>query len=312
MGVTNMTTLRVAFDESRTLGFGPLQGSGMLAEYHRWLLAAGRSVGTGRIYVSHLEHLQADYPLRTVTTEQIESFLAARRHLAADTRKSYRSAFRSFFAWAHKKGHRPDDPAYELEPITVIIKPVKVASDAAVQFGLITADEWVTAMILLGRYGCLRLTELTTLHPRQREGDLLRITGKGEKQRMVPANDDLLAALLTLERIQGRDCHYFPGRFQPHLHPQSVNKIITRHLGINPHALRHAGATAAFEATHDLEAVRQMLGHASIATTQRYLHIGIDSIRAAAAGTTMRPPLTAFPTTTLPFPTAGGSTRIAA
>jgi site-specific recombinase XerD len=273
----------------------------MLADYARSLLAANKSVGTTRIYVSHLEQLQEEYPLHTVTTEQIEAFLAARRHLAADTRKSYRSAFRSFFAWAYRRKIRTDDPAYELEPITVIIKPVRVAADSVIQMGLLTADEHLTAMILLARYGCLRLTELTTLHPRQRENDLLRINGKGDKQRLVPANDDLLAALLTLERIQGRDTHYFPGRIQPHLHPQSVNKIITRHLGTNPHSLRHAGATAAYLATGNLEAVRLLLGHASIATTQRYLHIGLDSVRAAAAGTTIRPPITRFPTTTLPL-----------
>jgi integrase len=149
---------------------------------------------------------------------------------------------------------------------------------------LITADEPLTAMIMLARFACLRLTELTTLRTDHREGDLLRITGKGEKQRLVPINDDLMHALLTLERMQGEG-FYFPGRWGGSMHPQSVNKIITRHLGTNPHSLRHAGATAAYIANPDLEALRLFLGHSSVATTQRYLHVGMDAVRRVAAST---------------------------
>lgn len=107
---------------------------------------------------------------------------------------------------------------------------------------------------------------------------------------MVPANDDLLDALFKLERTHG-DGYYFPGRYGGHMHPQSVNKIITRKTGWNPHSLRHAGATAAYLATGDLRAVQMLLGHSSIATTQRYLNIGIDSVRRVAAATVFTEPV---------------------
>lgn len=61
--------------------------------------------------------------------------------------------------------------------------------------------------------------------------------------------------------------------------------MITRHLGVNPHSLRHAGATAAYRATRDLRAVQMLLGHSSLATTQRYLHPSLDDVRRAAAAT---------------------------
>lgn len=91
-----------------------------------------------------------------------------------------------------------------------------------------------------------------------------------------------------LEWRTGPGRYYFPGRFGGALHPMSVNKIITRHTGWNPHSLRHAGATAAYNSTRDMRAVQLMLGHASLATTQRYLHVDEDGMHAAALGTSLQ------------------------
>jgi site-specific recombinase XerD len=258
----------------------------LLGKFESYLFAAGRGVRTVRLYVGRMRQLQLHHPdLTTVTTEQLLDYLAARRSThAAETRKTIRTAFRSFYGWAFQNGYVPFDPAYGLPAISIPVTVPRMASDSVVQLGLITADPQLTAMVLLARFGCLRLTELTTLRMESREGDLLRITGKGEKERLVPISDSLMYALIPLEREHGSG-FYFPGRFGGSLHPQSVNKMITRHLGVNPHSLRHAGATAAYEATHDLRAVQMLLGHSSIATTQRYLHVGMEAVRRAAAGT---------------------------
>jgi site-specific recombinase XerD len=276
----------------------------MLPQFRHHLLAANHGEGTARLYVGRIEQLQLHHPdLLAVRKADLEQYLSIRRAThKANTRKSMRSAFRSFYGWATAESLIPVDPSYGLPPIHVPWTVPTVAADSVVQMGLLTADEWLTAMILLGRYGCLRLTELTTLHTRQRQYDLLRIVGKGEKERLVPANDELLHALIVLEDLQGPG-YYFRGRFSGCMHPQSVNKIITRHLGVNPHSLRHAGATAAYESTGDLRAVQMLLGHASLQTTQRYLHIGMDAVRRAAAGTAFTAPITRFPTTTLAPPT---------
>jgi site-specific recombinase XerD len=264
----------------------------VLGKYQAYLLAGNHGTGTVRLYVHLIERLRLQYPdLLAVSHDDLLGYLAVRRAThAAETRKSMRTAFRSFYGWAHRAGFTTTDPSYDLPAIRIPATLPRVAPDTTVQLGLITADVHLTAMIMLARFGCLRLTELTTLHTRHRESDLLRITGKGEKQRLVPANDDLLAALLTLEREQGPG-YYFPGRFGGAMHPQSVNKIITRHLGVNPHSLRHAGATAAYKANGDLEALRLFLGHSSIATTQRYLHVGMDSVRRIGAGTAFVTPV---------------------
>lgn len=98
-----------------------------------------------------------------------------------------------------------------------------------------------------------------------------------------------LTRLQALEESQpfGR---YFPGATNGHLHPQSVHKIIKRLTGWNPHSLRHAGATAAYRGTRNLRAVQEMLGHASLATTERYLHITSTERRDAALATVIQTP----------------------
>ncbi|WP_372487678.1 tyrosine-type recombinase/integrase [Agromyces atrinae] len=75
------------------------------------------------------------------------------------------------------------------------------------------------------------------------------------------------------------------------MHPTAVGRIITRVAGWNPHSLRHSGAKAADRATGDLRAVQALLGHASFATTQRYLLVCMNAFHAAAAGTNFVTPI---------------------
>lgn len=263
----------------------------LVHDYRRHLLAAGRGVGTVKQRIFHLGSLRVSCPdLLAVTTEDLERWLAGRRRThQAETRKSMRNSARSFYDWTTRTGRTDTNPALHLMPIYVPQKPGRIAADATVQNALRTATLPERAMILLGRYAGLRLNEITTLHTRQREGDVLRILGKGERTRMVPINDELLLILRRLEAHVGDD-YYFPGQSEGHLHPMTVNKIITRVTGTNPHSLRHAAATAAFRGTRDIRAVQVMLGHASIQTTQRYLHVDADEVRAAASATAFGDP----------------------
>ncbi|ROS62220.1 site-specific recombinase XerD [Frigoribacterium sp. PhB160] len=260
----------------------------MMKEYRNSLLAAGRSLGTVKQRLGHIEHLHALHPdLMSVTLPDLERFLAERRTShSAETRKSMRSSFRTFYGWAHRTGRIAEDPSLGLAPIRVPRKVPRLAADGEVQLALVGSTLEESAMILLGRLAGLRLSEIATLHTKHREYDVLRITGKGEKQRRVPINDDLMQVLLELED-ERQGGYYFPGRYGGHMHPASVNKIITRRLGANPHSLRHAAATSAYNGTRDLRAVQDFLGHSSLATTERYLHVGLDAVRAAAAATSL-------------------------
>jgi site-specific recombinase XerD len=266
----------------------------MLHEYENHLLALGRANGTIHHRMSHIEQLAREYPdLTAVTLEDLERMLAraVRADHKPETRKNQRASYRVFYDWAYRTGRMAYDPAFYLETIQIPITVARLAPDDAVQRSLVTATTEQRAMVLLGRLACLRLSELTTLKLRDRRGDWLVINGKGDKQRVVPVNDQLMDALLVLEREVGDSTYYFAGRFGGHMHPQSVNKIITRVTGWNPHSLRHAGATAAFRATRDLRGVQELLGHASISTTQRYLHLDEDAMRAVGRGTAFTTPV---------------------
>jgi site-specific recombinase XerC len=259
----------------------------LIHTFRNHLLAAGRGEGTVKQRVGHIEAIRRRHPdLLSVTKHDLEAILAAMRlsGASAEYRRSYRSSMMVFFEWVHAQGLMAEDPARDLESIRVPLTVPRIAPDDVVQLSLITAELRDRAMILLARLACLRLSELTMLHTKARRHDELRILGKGEKERIVYINDDLMQVLLEREAELGGG-FYFPGRWGGFMHPQAVNKIITRVTGCNPHSLRHAGATAAYEATGDLRAVQLMLGHASIATTQRYLHSGQQAGRRVAAGT---------------------------
>lgn len=257
------------------------------AEFVNHLRAAGRSEGTIAQRLLHIDHLSRAIPdTLAVTTADLEWYLARMTTLgrAPETRKAVRSSLRVYYRWLTRTGQISVDPTLDLLPVRIPRSMPRVAADADLQLALLTVPEDVAAMIYLARYGCLRLTEFTTLRTDHREGDQLRVTGKGGKQRIVPMNDDLYDALLRVERTVGRG-YFFPGRFGGHLHVSSTSKMISRATGWNPHSLRHAGATAAYRATGDLRAVQEFLGHSSIATTQRYLHLDDDALRAVAVGT---------------------------
>lgn len=263
----------------------------MMQQYRNYLLAAGKSERTVIARVAHINQLARVHPdLTAVTETDLTRWLADRRQShSAEARKAMRSSFRVFYTWARRTGLVETNPAEFLPSIRIPRTIPRVARDDEVELALITATLEETAMILLGRLAGLRLSEITTLHTKHREYDVLRVTGKGERQRLVPIHPDLMPVLLDLEDERDGDGYYFPGRFGGHLHHASVNKIITRRLGANPHSLRHAAGTSANKSTGgDLRAVQEFLGHASVATTQRYVHIDLDDVRRAAYGTTLK------------------------
>jgi integrase/recombinase XerC len=103
------------------------------------------------------------------------------------------------------------NPAAKLLPIRIPVSVARLAPDDVIQIALLTASTRDAALIGLGRFACPRLSELTSLHTRARVHDELRIFGKGEKERMVNVNDDLMHILLKREdELGGRGGFYSP------------------------------------------------------------------------------------------------------
>ena len=261
----------------------------MLTRYENHLTAAGRSNGTIRQRIYHLELLLRESgDLTTVTEADLEAFLAARRDQAPEYRKALRASFRVFYRWAARCGYVDHDPAAELIPVRIPRALPDPVADIAVHKALRGAPLRARAMILLGRLAGLRLSEIANLHTDDRMFDVLRVVGKGDKQRDVPVNAQLAAVLDELEATQGPG-YYFRGRFGGHMHKDAVGKIIRRRLGKKPHSLRHAAASSGYAKTHDIRAVQEFLGHASVVTTQRYTRVGLEDVR-AVTDATMLPP----------------------
>lgn len=261
----------------------------LVETYRTHLLAAGRGSGTVDLRIRHLGYLARDHAdLLAVTRKDLEQYLADRRdsHSAA-TRRSLRASFRTFYAWALAEELLSVDPSAHLPAIRGTQAPARVAVDTDVERGLEGATVEEQAIVLLARFACLRRSEIASLHTKNREGDLLRVTGKGQKVRMVALSTELLELLVRLEAVRG-DGFYFPGRITGHRHPDSVYDTIKRLTSWHPHSLRHRGATAAYRATNDLLGLQAMLGHSSAATTERYVTLGDDSIRALAAANGFR------------------------
>jgi integrase/recombinase XerC len=251
----------------------------VLIQYENRLIAAGRSEGTIRQRLYHLELLRREHPdLTTVTEADLESFLAVRRENAPEYRKAIRASFRVFFRWAARVGHMTVDPAAELLPVRIPRALPNPVADLAVHAALKGAPLRDRAMILLGRLAGLRLNEIATLRTDHRTGDVLRILGKGDKERDVTVNAELAEVLDAVEAEQGPG-YYFPGRWSGHMHKDAVGKIIRRRLGEKPHSLRHAAASSGYAKTKNIRAVQEFLGHASVVTTQRYTRVDLDDVR---------------------------------
>ncbi|MCX5912572.1 MAG: tyrosine recombinase XerC [Deltaproteobacteria bacterium] len=143
----------------------------------------------------------------------------------------------------------------------------------------------------------MRVGELVGLS----EGDLdsslgiVRVFGKGGKERIVPIGEKALEALrVYLEKRdravrkaeeKGRKAPIFVNARGGRLTSRSVARILQKHLvrggiwrKISPHALRHSFATHLLDAGADLRAIQELLGHASLSTTQRYTHVSVDKL----------------------------------
>ena len=231
--------------------------------------------------------------LESIDRDSMRSWMAKNRKLGKTSRSIARqlSSVKSFYKWFAKK--RGIDPTMVL--ITKAPKFQKKipralsqenAQEISSSVDLTDNKPWIiardTAVILL-LYGCgLRISEALSLKYREMPlTDTLKIKGKGEKFRVIPvlqiASDAVENYLYLLPFTLNSNDNIFRGVRGGSLNPRSIQlvmKLIRERLGIaanaTPHSLRHSFATHLLTSGADLRSIQELLGHASLSTTQIY------------------------------------------
>lgn len=253
-----------------------------LRRYTIELQAAGRASGTIRLHRYRLLDLAERHPDPwAVTSADLLEYLA-HPEWKPETRKSVRTILRGFYGWAAGEGLIPADPAARLRPVRVPAGVPKPAPEDVVRAALEHEDPRTRLMVQLAAFGGLRAAEVARVHARDLVGDVLRVTGKGGKTREVPLSDPEL-----LDTLRALDGWAFPNRWRPdeHVTPGTVSRLLSQVLpdGWTAHTLRHRMASQAYAGSRDLLSVGQLLGHSRPETTQRYVRLPDDALRAAIA-----------------------------
>lgn len=216
----------------------------------------------------------------SVTGEHLLAYVRA-ASWASETRRGHRSSLRVFYGWAVESGHVVASPALVLPKVAPAPPRPKPTPDHAYIVALTAATRRERLMIRLGAELGLRRGEVAQVHSRDLFEDLtgwsLVVHGKGGKERLMPITDGIAIELRSLPRGFA-----FPGHDHGHLSPRWVGTLVGRLLpeGHTMHGLRHRFATRSYEVDRDLAVVQELLGHASPATTRRYVAVGRDRLRA--------------------------------
>lgn len=254
-----------------------------LDAWRRWMMAGGLTRETCRLRLSHLARLGRETGAATpwdLTADDLADWIA-RHHWARETTRAARSALRSFYGWAYDLGHLDDNPADYLPRVPVVPPCPRPASEAAYRDALAAADPDEALMLRLAADLGLRRGEVAGLHSRDLHQDdggtwWLTVRGKGERLRRLP-----LTPGLAIELRQRPPGYVFPGQVRGHLSADYIGVRVSVLLpaGTTMHALRHRFATQAYAVDRDVFTVQRLLGHASPATTQRYVQTHDDSLR---------------------------------
>jgi integrase/recombinase XerC len=256
-------------------------------------------------YRRDLEQLAAFMTRETGRAAEVGDIdhLLLRRYLAQLGKRAKKSslgrklaAIRSFFRFLVRRGVVDKNPAeliatpkkenrlpfhLDIDQVTTLVEAPQDADKYALR------DRAILEML----YSCgLRVSELTGLAIGDLDlsGGMVRVLGKGGKERIVPVGSRALEAVRDYLRGRGElggNGPLFLNTRGERINRRSVARIVDVHVlriaafkRISPHVLRHTFATHMLEGGADLRAIQELLGHASLSTTQKYTHVGIDRL----------------------------------
>ena len=266
-------------------------------------LEDGLAKNTLQAYRTDLAQLSANLGTRglaAATPEDLYAFLATRRTKSTSAARML-SSLKRFYQYCLRESRVEADPSLKLDPPKPAARFPKTLSEADVE-ALLAAPDPATALGLRDRamletlYASgLRVTELVTLklEAANLDAGVLRVLGKGSKERLVPLGE---VAVEWLQRylVQGRP-RFLKDAATGTLFITARGAGMTRqafwHLirrygrravpgkSLSPHVLRHAFATHLINHGADLRVVQMLLGHADISTTQIYTHVARERLK---------------------------------
>ncbi|MCP1726146.1 integrase/recombinase XerD [Natronospira proteinivora] len=268
----------------------------------------GLSENTLAAYRADLQNLAkwaqgVEREVETLARDDILEFLAWRVQQGARPRSTARqlSSIRRYFRYLVREGRRSDDPSSDIE-MPRLGRPLPKSLGESEVEALLAAPEVEKplglrdrAMLELLYATGLRVSELVSLRLDQvnlRQG-VIRINGKGERERLVPLGEESQAWLQRYVEegrsgiLGGRQSPFlFPTRRSEHMTRQAFWHIIKRYAqragisrGLSPHTLRHAFATHLLNNGADLRVVQMLLGHSDVSTTQIYTHVARERLK---------------------------------
>ena len=288
--------------------------SDALAGFVRFLtLERDRSEHTVRAYTADVTDM-----LMYATAQQCESVshidLSLLRswlgdqHAAGHARSTIArraASVRAFTSWCERRGIIESDPGRRLKspqvqqklPTVLDVSEANRVMDIAAAHSaegdpIAVRDRAIIELL----YGTgIRVSELCALNQNdvQWSSHTLRVMGKGRKERVVPFGRPAGSALelwidVRDEYVNEQSGHaLFLGVRGARLDPRTARTVVVRLTQeadvptLAPHGLRHSAATHVLEGGADLRAVQELLGHASLATTQRYTHVSVERLRSA-------------------------------
>jgi integrase/recombinase XerC len=245
--------------------------------------------------IRRLFELAGAIPPDQLQGHQIRRFIAQLHGngLGGSTLARMLSAWRSFYSYLIRDHHCRQNPCTGLRaPKTARRLPHALSPDEAARMVDLPADNELLAvrdkaMFELLYSSGLRLAELISLDPSALDMSdaAVRVLGKGNKTRIVPLGSHAIAALGSWLAVRAQLAHteepaLFVNRNGARLSARSVQLRMKQWgikqgltIGVHPHMLRHSFATHVLQSSGDLRAVQEMLGHASISTTQVYTHL---------------------------------------
>ncbi|SNS57338.1 tyrosine-type recombinase/integrase [Rhodococcoides kyotonense] len=274
--------------------------SDLLSGYISHERAAGRpwtSISTRRAHVSRMSR-ELNVPPAEVTGLMLKDWFGLQDQWKTETRRGYRNSMRAFFGWACSESRIDSNPALDLPHVSAEKGRAKPAPDRVWKESQLAADDRTLVMLELACHVGMRRAEVAVcstddLHE-EFDGWMLTVHGKGGKDREVPVTDEIATMIqrgAAGHTIGARKTGYlFPGDIDGHLSPRWVGKLCAQAMpGVwTMHKLRHRYATRALRGTNNLRAVQELLGHASVATTEIYTDVGGEERRAAAVAAVYR------------------------